>query len=168
MKAIRVHQFGGPEVMKIEDVPDPTPGSGQVCIRIKAIGVNPADTYIRAGVYPTLPALPYTPGFDGAGIIESVGDGVKRFQKGDRVYLAGSLTGTYAELAVCNEAQVHPLPERASFSQGASIGVPCATAYRALFHRAQARPAEKVLVHGATGGGGSAPVPPAPCAGFKG
>ena len=157
MKAIRVHQFGEPEVMKIEDIPVPTPGPGQVLVRIKAAGVNPVDTYIRAGIYGQRP-IPYTPGMDGAGTVEAVGGEVKKRRVGDRVYLAGSITGTYAELALCDEAQVQPLPERISFAQGAGVYIPYATAYRALHQMAQAQPGEVLLVHGASGGVGIAAV----------
>ena len=101
MKAIRVHEFGGPEVLRIEEVPDPKPSTGQLVIRVSAIGVNPADTYMRTGTYTRKPALPYTPGTDAGGTVESVGGGVTRFKAGDRVYLAGSLTGAYAEQALC-------------------------------------------------------------------
>jgi len=158
MKAIRVHEFGGPEVMKVENVPDLKPGEGQVVVRVKAAGVNPVDTYIRAGVYPRKPSLPFTPGNDGAGTVESVGSGVKSVKAGDRVYVAGSLSGTYAEQALCTEAQVHPLPAKVSFAQGAALGVPYATAYRGLFQVANAVPGERVLVHGASGGVGTAAV----------
>ena len=158
MKAIRVNQFGGPDVLLLEDVEDLKPGPGQVVVHVNAAGVNPVDTYIRAGVYPTLPPLPYTPGLDGAGIVEAIGEGVRTIKVGDRVYIAGSISGTYAELALCNESNVHPLPNNVSFSQGAGVNVPCATAYRGLFHRAQAKPGERVLVHGATGGVGIAAV----------
>src|SRR5438128_9530184 len=119
MKAIRVHDFGGPEVLKIQQMPDPKPERGQVLVRIKAAGINPVDTYIRAGVYARKPALPYTPGSDAAGIVEAVGPGVKRFKSGDRVYTNGSITGVCAELALCQESQVHPLPSETSFAQGA-------------------------------------------------
>jgi NADPH:quinone reductase len=158
MKAVRVKQFGGPEVLTIEDVPDLQPGPGQVLVRIHAAGVNPADTYMRTGTYAIKPSLPYTPGFDGAGVVLSAGAGVTRFASGDRVYLARSVSGTYAEQALCLEAQVHPLPEKISFAQGAALGVPYATAYRALFQVAHALPAETVLVHGASGGVGIASV----------
>ncbi|TAK05513.1 MAG: NADPH:quinone reductase [Candidatus Manganitrophaceae bacterium] len=157
MKAIRVHQFGGPEVLKLEEVPDLRPGRGEVLVRIKAIGVNPVDTYRRAGSNPDL-LRPYTPGSDAAGVIEAVGEGVRRFKTGNRVYTSGTLTGAYAEAALCEEGQVHPLPESISFEQGAAIGVPYATAYRALFQKARAVPGETVLVHGATGGVGLAAV----------
>jgi len=158
MKAIRVEEFGGPEVMKLAEVPRPQPGPGQVLVRVRAVGVNPVETYIRAGNYPRKPALPFTPGNDGAGVIEEVGQGVTKFDVGDRVYTAGSISGTYAECALCEVAQVHPLPERASFAQGAAMGTPYATAYRGLFQRGQAKPNETVLVHGASGGVGSAAV----------
>src|SRR5262245_41390788 len=107
MEAIRVDEFGEPEVLRLEEVPTPQPGVGQVLVRMHAVGVNPVETYIRAGKYARLPALPYTPGNDGAGVIEQVDPDVKEFKAGDRVYTAGSMSGTYAEFALCNTAQVH-------------------------------------------------------------
>ena len=106
MKAIRVHEFGGPEVLPLEEVPTPQPGAGQVLVRVHAIGVNPVETYIRAGTYAFKPALPYTPGNDGAGVVEQMGDSVTEFKAGDRVYIAGSISGTYAEFALCKTEQV--------------------------------------------------------------
>jgi NADPH2:quinone reductase len=159
MKAIQVHEFGGPEVLRLEEVPKPQPGPGEVLIRMHAIGVNPVETYIRAGTYARLPPLPYTPGNDGAGVVEQIGDSVTEFKPGDRVYTGGSLTGsTYAEFALCKTAQVHPLPANVSFAQGAAMGTPYATAYRGLLQRADAKPGETVLVHGASGGVGTAAV----------
>lgn len=158
MKGIRIHEFGGPEVMKLEEIPLPRPASKQVLVDIKAAGVNPVDVYIRSGLYANKPPLPYTPGMDAAGIVKSVGEGVTRVTAGDRVYVAGSISGTYAEEALCEEFRVHPLPEHVSFQQGAAIGVPYGIAYRALFHRARAKAGETVLVHGATGGVGIAAV----------
>lgn len=162
MKAIRVHDFGPPDVMRLEELPDPTPGPRQVRVRLRAVGVNPVDTYIRSGTYAVRPKLPYIPGSDAAGTVERVGDQVREVGTGDRVYVYGTAEGrawgAYAELAVCEVAQVHRLPDQASFGQGAALGVPYATAYRALFHRAQARPGETVLVHGASGGVGTAAV----------
>lgn len=157
MKAISVEEFGEPEVMKLVELPTPRPEAGQVLVRIHAAGVNPVETYIRAGTYPRKPALPFTPGNDGAGVIEQVGPDVK-LRAGDRVYTAGSISGTYAEYALCNAAQVHPLPANVSFAQGAAVGTPYATAYRGLLQRAQAKPGETVLVHGASGGVGTAAV----------
>ena len=158
MKAIVIHEFGGPEVLKLEEVPTPKPAAGQVLVRIHGAGVNPYDAYMRAGTYAVKPPLPYTPGSDGAGIIEAVGNGVKKVKKGDRVYTAKTVTGAYAEYALALEDQVHPLPEKISFGQGAGVWVPYGTAYHALHHSAQARASETVLVHGASGGVGSAAV----------
>ncbi len=166
MKAIRVHQFGGPEVLKLEEVPDPQAGPGQVVVRVHAAGVNPVEAYIRTGTYALKPNLPYTPGGDAGGVVVAVGSGVKRVKTGDRVYTTASITGTYAELALCDEARVQRLPERVSFEQGAAMGVPYGTAYRGLFQRAEAKPAETVLVHGASGGVGTAAVQLAHAAGM--
>ena len=166
MKAIRVHQFGGPEVLKLEEVPDPQPGPGQVVVRVHAAGVNPVEAYIRTGTYAAKPALPYTPGGDAGGVVVAVGPGVKRVKTGDRVYTTASITGTYAELALCDEAKVQRLPEHVSFEQGAAMGVPYGTAYRGLFQRAEAKAAETVLVHGASGGVGTAAVQLARAAGM--
>jgi NADPH2:quinone reductase len=158
MKAIRVEQFGDPGVLRLAEVPVPQPGAGQVLVRLRAVGVNPVDTYIRSGNYARKPELPFTPGSDGAGIIEAVGEGVATFKPGERVYTAGTVTGSYAEMAVCHLAQIHRLPAAVSFAQGAAVGVPYATAYRALIQRAQAAPGESVLIHGASGGVGIAAV----------
>lgn len=167
MKSIRVHEFGPPEVMRLEEIPDPTPEPGQVVVRIGAAGVNPVDTYIRAGTYAVRPPLPYTPGTDGAGTVIAVGEGVEGVVENDRVYTARSVSGTYAEMAVCYQEQVHPLPDRVSFAQGAAVFVPYATAWRALFQRARAVAGETVLVHGASGGVGIAGVQIARAAGLR-
>jgi NADPH2:quinone reductase len=158
MKAIVVHEFGTPEVMKLEEVPDPQAGAGQVVVRIHAAGVNPFDTYMRAGTYAVKPPLPYVPGGEGAGVVHSVGEGVKRLKPGERVYVAHPITGTYAEFTLALESQVHRLPERVSFAQGAGIYVACGTAYHALYHQAKAHASETLLVHGASGGVGIAAV----------
>lgn len=158
MNAIRIHAFGEPDQMTLEAVELPAPGQGEVLIRVHAAGVNPVDTYLRAGVYPKLPSLPWTPGLDGAGVVEATGDQVDTVRVGDRVYIGGSLTGTYAERTLCRTDQVHPLPDHVTFAQGAALYVPYATAYQALFHRADAQPGQNVLIHGATGGVGLAAV----------
>jgi NADPH2:quinone reductase len=124
MKAIIVNEFGAPDVMKYQEVAMPLPGIGQVLVKIMAAGVNPFEAYIRSGAYPLKPKFPYTPGADSAGTIEEVGKDVTAFKKGDRVYTSGSVTGTYAEAALCEQRQVHPLPEQTSFLQGAALGVP--------------------------------------------
>ncbi|HEY3915334.1 MAG TPA: NADPH:quinone reductase [Verrucomicrobiae bacterium] len=164
MKAIRVHQFGGPEVMQLKNVPDPDPGPGQVLIHTRAVGVNPVETYFRAGMNPNLP-LPYTPGTDAAGEVASIGLGV-RTKVGARVYTSGSVTGAYANMMVCDAADAHPLPDKISFAEGAAVNIPCATAYRALFHRARGLPGETVLIHGASGGVGTAAIQLARAAGL--
>ncbi len=165
MKAIRVHEFGGPDVLQVEEVPDPQVGPGQVLVRVEAVGVNPVDTYIRAGGYGKRP-LPYTPGSDAAGTVQAVGEGVTQIDEGDRVYLAGTITGAYAALALCGPAQVRPLPDRLSFAQGAGIHVPYYTAYSGLHFRANALPGETVLIHGASGGVGLAATQIASAAGL--
>ena len=167
MKAIRVREFGGPEVLKVEDAAVPKPSSGEVLVRIHAAGVNPYDTYMRAGSYAVKPSLPYTPGSDGAGVVEAIGEGVKKVKKGDRVYTARTLTGAYAEYALALEEQVHPLPEKIDFKQGAGIWVPYGTAYHALYHSAKAHASETVLVHGASGGVGIAALQIARAMGLK-
>lgn len=167
MNAIQVHEFGAPEVLRLAEMAEPQPGAGQVVVRVHAAGVNPVDTYIRAGLYrPDLP-LPYTPGIDGAGVIEAVGAGVKHRTVGQRVYVAWCLTGTYAEKVLCEEFQTHPLPETITFGQGAALGVPYGAAFRALFQRARAVAGETVLVHGASGGVGIGAVQLARAAGLR-
>jgi NADPH2:quinone reductase len=152
MKAIQVHEFGGPEVLKLEEIPTPKPAAGQVLVRIHGVGVNPYDTYMRNGTYAVKPPLPYTPGSDGAGVVEAVGPGITKVKPGDRAYVAKTVTGAYAEYAIALEGQVHPLPAKATFSQGAGVWVPYGTAYHALHHSAEARASETVLIHGASGG----------------
>ena len=158
MKAIRISQYGGPSVLKLEEVPAPQAGPSQVLVRNHAVGVNPVDTYLRANVDNRGPKLPYTPGSDAAGVVEAVGAGVTGVKAGDRVYVGGTLSGAYAELSLCDQAQVHPLPANVSFAQGAAMNVPYATAYHALVHRAAGEAGETVLVHGASGGVGIAAV----------
>lgn len=158
MKAIRVDQFGNPEVLKVADIEQPQAGDGQILVKVSAIGVNPVDTYLRAGMYPVLPELPFTPGLDGAGSIAQIGDGVAGWNVGDRVYFVGTLTGAYAEYALCNPLQVHPLPEGMSYSQGAAVGTPGAAAWRSLYLRGEARAGQKLLIHGASGSVGTTAI----------
>ena len=156
MQAIRVHSFGPPESLQFEEIPAPEPGPGEILVRIAAAGVNPVDTYIRSGAYGKLPALPYTPGIDGAGTVESLGGPVPGLLPGQRVYLSGSLTGTCAQFALCSPSQVHPLPDSLSPAQGAALGIPYATADFALYSRGKALPGESLLIHGGTGSVGMA------------
>jgi NADPH2:quinone reductase len=155
VKAIRVHEFGGPEVLRLEDVPVPVPTASQVLARLHAIGVNPVETYQRSGSNPAI-KLPWTPGMDASGVVETVGPGVRRVKPGDRVYTSDTITGTYAEFALCEEKNIHRLPAGITFQQGAAINIPYATAYRALYQRARAQAGEVVLIHGASGGVGIA------------
>uniref|UniRef100_A0A5F5PLS8 Quinone oxidoreductase n=2 Tax=Equus TaxID=9789 RepID=A0A5F5PLS8_HORSE len=157
MRAVRVFEFGGPEVLKLlSDVAVPVPKDHQVLIKVHACGVNPVETYIRSGTHNIKPVLPYTPGSDVAGVVEAVGDNVSAFKKGDRVFTTGTLSGGYAEYALAADHTVYTLPGRLDFKQGAAIGIPYFTAYRALFHSAQVKAGESVLVHGASGGVGLA------------
>jgi NADPH2:quinone reductase len=158
MKAIRVSEYGGPSVLKLEEIPAPAVGEGQVLVRNHAVGVNPVDTYLRSNTDNRGPKLPYTPGSDAAGVIEAVGGGVTSVKVGDRVYVGGSVSGAYAEKSLCTEAQVHPLAASATFGQGAAMNVPYATAYHALINRGHGTAGETVLVHGASGGVGIAAV----------
>lgn len=164
--AIVVSEFGGPEVLKLAtDVPTPTPGAGQVLIDVKAAGVNPADTYVRNGAYALLPELPYTPGADAAGTIAAVGEGVTQHKVGDRVYVNGVVSGSYATRTIAEAKRVQPLPDSVSFAQGVAAAGPTATAFRALFQRGRVRAGDTVLVMGASGGVGLAAVQLARAAG---
>ena len=166
MKAIRVSEYGGPAVLKLEEIPTPTPGPTQVLVRNHGVGINPVDTYLRSNTDNRGPKLPYTPGSDAAGVIEAVGTSVTTVKAGDRVYFGGSVTGAYAEMSLCESTQVHPLSGNVSFAQGAAMNVPYATAYHALFNRAHGRAGQSVLVHGASGGVGIAAVQLARAAGL--
>ena len=164
MKAIRVHEFGGPEVLKLEDVPEPAPGPGQVLVRIDAIGVNPVETYIRSGKYGPK-QFPYTPGTDAGGVIEEVGEG--DCHRPGR----SCLRARQPDRNLCPEGAVQRVPRaciplNTTFQQGAAIGVPYATAYRAMYLRGRALAGETVLVHGASGGVGIAAVQLARAAGL--
>ena len=171
MKAIRVHDYGGPEVLRLEDVPEPAPSRGRVVVRVKAVGVNPVDVSIRTGAYSKILTPPYIPGSDAGGVVHAVGDGVTHVKPGDRVFITGtsspSFTGAYAEFTLSVGAQVHPLPDALTFAQGAAIHIPYGTAWRSLFQRANGRPGETVLVHGASGGVGIAAVQIARAHGFR-
>jgi NADPH2:quinone reductase len=160
MQAIMVREFGGPEVLKVEEAPDPSPGPGQVLVRVHAAGVNPFDTYMRTGNYAIKPPLPYTPGADGAGVVQAVGTQVTSIERGTRVFFCGTATnkayGAYAQMVLCEPQQLHVLPARLTFSQGAGVGVPYVTAWRALHDRARVQPGETLFIHGASGAVGLA------------
>ena len=166
MRAVKVHQFGGPDVLRVEQAEVPAPIPGQTLVRIRATGLNPVETYIRSGLG-VHPVLPYTPGTDAAGEIAALGDDSPAFEAGQRVCLFGSLTGTYAEFTLCAPEHLLPLPDDLGFEQGAAVGTPYVTAYRALFQRGRGAAGETVLVHGASGGVGLAAVQLALAAGLR-
>ncbi|PQV65090.1 NADPH2:quinone reductase [Abditibacterium utsteinense] len=169
MKAIVVRNYGVPDVLKLEEIAEPNPQNGQVVVEIGAAGVNPVETYRRAGTPPyNSGPLPYTPGSDGAGEIVALGAGVSDWKVGQRVYLfAPKGSGTYAEKCVCDQSEIFALPAHISFEEGAALGVPYATAHRALFGKANAKSGEFVFVHGATGGVGVAAIQLAKRAGLS-
>ncbi|XP_071605928.1 quinone oxidoreductase [Heliangelus exortis] len=168
MRAVRVFEFGGPEVLKLQsNVSIPVPNENEVLIKVHACGVNPVETYIRSGNYARKPALPYTPGSDVAGVIEGVGEHVTAFKKGDRVFSTGTVSGGYAEYALAAANRVFPLSDKLDFRQGAAIGIPYFTAYRALIQKGRAKAGESVLVHGASGGVGIATCQIARACGLK-
>lgn len=166
MKAIRVHEFGGPEVLRLEAIPDLVPESKQIVMRVRAIGVNPLHRLLCAGLI-IRPPLPFIPGDDAAGVVEAVGNDVTTVKVGDRVYGSQPLTGAYAEQVLYAESEVYPLPDNVSFSQGASLRGPYFTAHYALFGKGRGVPGESVFVHGASGGVGIAAVQIARAAGFQ-
>ncbi|MDP6872601.1 MAG: NADPH:quinone reductase [Alphaproteobacteria bacterium] len=161
MKAIRIHEFGEADVLSYEDVPDPVAGPGEAVVAVKAVGVNPVETYIRAGIHLIRPELPFIPGSDAAGVVLSVGDGVGNLKPGDLVLAAGCMgpdawEGAYAEQLLRRAEDLLPLPDNLSFAQGAALGVPYGTAQWALMRRGRAQAGETVLIHGASGAVGTA------------
>lgn len=163
MKAIVVSKFEVKNGMELMDIPEPSTGPGEVKVSLAAAGINPNETYVMTGKYAFfIPELPFTPGFDGAGIVEEVGEGVENFKAGDRVYIAGfgaeKNTGTYAEKVVVSSEACHILPDNISFEEGAALGIPGTAAYRALFIRGQIKENDTVLIHGASGGVGQLSV----------
>jgi NADPH:quinone reductase-like Zn-dependent oxidoreductase len=161
MKAVRIHNYGGPEVLHFEDAPRPTPGSGELLIRVYAASVNAIDWKIRAGylkdVFPV--PLPFIPGWDVSGILETVGSGVIKFKTGDEVYarpdVARSGKGTYAEYVVVKETEAALKPKSVDHVHAAAIPVVGLTAWQALFDKAALNKGEMILIHGAAGGVGS-------------
>lgn len=156
MNAVVVERYGGPEELKIREVGKPVPGPGRLLVKLKSAGVNPVDTYLRSGAQGYTPTLPYTPGGDGAGTVEEVGEGIIGFKAGMRVYVAGTVSGTYAEYCLCSPGQVFPLPAGLNWSEGASLGTPYFTAARAMFTMGRASPGDTVLINGGSGGVGLA------------
>lgn len=168
MKAIQVHDFGGPEVMKLEDAPDPTPGQGQVLIQVKAAGVNPVDTTFRSGAHPLSKSLrlPWTPGIDAAGEVLEVGAGIEGIRAGDKVFGA-AVTGSYAEKAALNGLRTASIPPNLSFEECASFPVVLYTAFYAVVIKAGIQPGQTLLVHAGAGGVGSMAIQIAKAAGSR-
>ncbi|MEX0344001.1 MAG: NADPH:quinone reductase [Rhizobiaceae bacterium] len=162
MRAVSVHQFGGPEELVLEELPNPVAKAGEVLVDIKAVGVNPIDTYIRSGIHAIRPQLPYIAGGDAAGVVLSTGEGVTGFAAGDRVYVSaiagGHFDGLTAEMAAVPASEVFHLPDNVNFAEGAALGVPCATAFYALHVRGEAQSGQTVFIHGASGSVGTAVV----------
>ena len=155
MRAIVISEHGEPEVLRVEERPDPPVGAGEVRIEVRAAGINFADLLARSGMYPDSPRPPCVVGYEVAGTIESIGEGVEGLAVGDRV-LAGSRFGGYAELVTAAAADVLALPERLSFEQGAAIPVNYATAYAGLILMGGLRTGDRVLIQAAGGGVGIA------------
>src|SRR5688572_5996100 len=155
MQAIQAHDYGGPEVLVLEQAPRPKPNADQVLIRLKAAGVNPADWKYRSGAYKQYMPLtfPWTPGMEGSGIVEEVGENVTTLKQGDEVY--GIVTGGYAEYALALTNEVQPKPASLTFEQAAALPVGVLTAWGAVIDTANVQAGQRVLVHGAAGGVGA-------------
>lgn len=151
MKAINIAKTGDVGVLELIDIPKPTPGPGEALIQLKAAGLNFIDIYFRTGRYPK--PLPYIPGLEGAGIVESLGEGVTEVRIGDRVAYTGVM-GSYAEYNVVKAAQLIPLPKEISFEQGAAFPLQGMTAHYLLHEYYTIKKLDKVLVHAAAGGVG--------------
>ncbi len=154
MQAVRIHDYGGPEVLIYEQAPRPQPKAGEVLIKLKASGVNPADWKMRGGAYKQFMPLqfPWTPGLEGAGVIEETGDGVTSFKPGQEVY--GRMTGSYAEYVSVPAADLQPKPSGLTFEQAAAVPVGALTAWGAVIEAANVQAGQRVLVQGAAGGVG--------------
>ncbi len=153
MRAVVLTGTGGPEVLQVQERPDPPVGPGQIRVAVRAAGINFADTLARVGLYPDAPKPPCVLGYEVAGEVESVGEGVSGFALGDRV-VAGTRFGGQAELVSVDAAQALPLPDRLSFEQGAAFPVNYGTAYAALVLMGGLREGDRVLIHAAGGGVG--------------
>src|SRR5215831_4482346 len=171
MKAIVVHEYGGPEVLKLEDVPRPAPKGDQILIRVIAAGVNPVDDASRSEKYAKFfgITLPFIPGYDVAGVVEKTGAKVTKFKAGDPVYAYRNLKdgGGYAEYAVVTETEVAPKPKSISFVEAAAVPVVALTAWQALIDTAKLTAGQTVLIHGGSGGVGTFAVQIAKARGAK-
>src|SRR5436190_16939183 len=153
MRAVVITQNGPPEVLEVQERPDPPVGRGQVRVAVKAAGINFADTMARVGLYPDAPKTPCVLGYEFAGEVESVGDGVEGWSAGDRV-MGGSRFGGQQELVVVDPEHLLSLPDRLTFEQGAAFPVNYGTAYAAMVIMGSLREGDRVLIHAAAGGVG--------------
>jgi NADPH:quinone reductase-like Zn-dependent oxidoreductase len=155
MRALVITEHGPPDVLRVQERPEPQPGRGQVRVRVRAAGVNFADLLARVGLYPEAPKPPCVVGYELAGEVESVGEGVEGLAVGDRV-MGGCRFGAYAELAVADAGALVPLPDLWSFAEGAAMPVAYSTAYAALIRYGSLHAGERVLIQAAAGGVGIA------------
>src|SRR4051812_43032795 len=155
MRAIVITKHGGPEVLEVQERPDPVPGPGQVRVEVKAAGLNFAEVMARMGLYADAPKPPCVVGYEVAGTVAELGEGASGVAVGDRV-IAGAAFGCHAEQIIAEANSVFPLPEALSFEQGAAIPVNYATAWAALMTYGNLQPGERVLIHAAAGGVGIA------------
>jgi NADPH:quinone reductase-like Zn-dependent oxidoreductase len=155
MKAVVLTKTGGPEVLQVRDWPEPAVGPGEVRIAVRAAGLNFADTMARVGLYPPTPKTPCVLGYEVAGEVESIGEGVTGLSVGQRV-MAGTQFGGQAELAVARARDVLPMPDGLSYEEGAAFCVNYATAYAGLIIMGGLREQDRVLIHAAAGGVGTA------------
>ncbi|HET6494206.1 MAG TPA: NADPH:quinone reductase [Thermoleophilia bacterium] len=161
MKAVRIHEYGGPEVLLYEDMPVPVPGPAQVLVRVEAASVNPVDVAVREDRFPTPKEPPKTLGSDGAGVVEAVGEDITTVRPGDRIFFSGlgvGSEGSYADYAVIAQTQAVRMPTTLSFTDAAALGMAFPAAYYGLIRRGNVQAGETVLVQGAAGGVGSASV----------
>ncbi|HKV04167.1 MAG TPA: NADP-dependent oxidoreductase [Candidatus Acidoferrales bacterium] len=159
MKAVRIHEYGGPEVLRYEDAPRPEPTAGEVLIRVHAAGINPVDWKVRAGFAKERLKykLPFIPGWDVSGVVASAGPGVARLRAGDEVYSRPDISrdGSYAEYIAVKESEVALKPKSIDHLHAAAIPLAALTAWQALFDAAKLSAGQSVLIHGAAGGVGS-------------
>ena len=157
MKAVVAHAYGGPEVLKLEDIPVPEPKENEVLVRVVGSGVNPADPLIVSGKYAKEfgTHLPLIPGYDAAGVVEKVGSKVRALKTGDAVYAYLLWGGGWAEYCIANEAEAAPKPKSLSYIEAAGVPLAALTAWQALVDAAHLHAGQTVLIHGGSGGVGS-------------
>ena len=155
MRSVVLTKHGLPDVLQVQERPDPVPGAGELLVDVRAAGINFADIMARVGLYPDAPKPPTVVGYEVAGTVKALGDGVEAFAVGDRV-MAGTRFGGYSELVAANVSDVVRLPKSLSFEQGAAVPVNYSTAYVGLIRYGTLEPGERVLIHAAAGGVGIA------------